>query len=160
VILGSGQQHHALAIAEGEYGHFGTNGALLQHQGDACQFGASILGPCAEAAGKNFLDGGACFLNAFGHRDAFAGGQAICLHHKGAPLGRQDLQSLFAAVCSPVAGGGNAGLLHQRLSPLLTCLQLRPIGPRAEAGESRGAQAVRQAGSQGGFWTHHHQFNC
>ena len=160
MILGSGQQHHALAIAEGEYGHFGANGALLQDQRGACPFGASRLGACVEAAGKNLLDGGAGFLNAFGHRDAFAGGQAIGLHHQGAPLARQNFQSLLAAVCGPVAGSGNAGLLHQRFSPLFTCLQLRPIGPWAEAGESRGAQAVGEACSQGGFWTHHHQFNC
>ena len=66
-------------------------------------------------------------------------------------------QGLLAAVGLPVAGGGHAGLLHQRLGPLFAGLQLRSVGAGAEHGDVGCAQAIGQAGRQRGLRPHHHQ---
>ena len=59
----------------------------------------------------------------------------------------------------PIAGGGHARLHHQALSPLFAGFQLGPIGTGAKNGKAPPAQKIRQAGSQGGLWAHHHELN-
>ena len=148
MVLGGGQQHHALAVAEGKHRHLRPLGALLQHQA-----GASA----AEATRKNLLNGGAGLRQAVCHRHPLAGRQAIGLHHQGASLGFKQGQGFVPAAGRPVAGGGDGGGHHQGLGPLLTGFQLGPIGAGAKHGQAGGPKPVGQAGGQGRLRAHHHQ---
>ena len=60
----------------------------------------------------------------------------------------------------PIAGGGHGRLHHQTLGPLFAGFQLGPIGTGAKNGEAGAPQPIRQAGSQGGLWAHHHKLNA
>ena len=148
MVLGGGQQHNPLAVAEGKHRHLRPLGALLQHQAGA---GA------AKAPRKNFLNGGSSLRQVFGHGHPLAGRQAIGLHHQGPTLGFQDRQRLIPVLGRPVAGGGDGGLHHQGLGPLLAGFQLGPIGARAKHGHSGGPQLVPQARRQGCLRADHHQ---
>ena len=150
VVLGGGQQHHAIAVAERKHRDLRSLKAFLKHK---------LAAGRAEASLKGSADGFSCVLRGFGDRHPLACCQTIGLHHQRSLNLLKHGHRLSFRAHRPMACCGHSRFAHQRFCPGLACFQLGTIGTGAEHRQPRCSQLICQAFSQRGFRAHHHKFN-
>ena len=151
VVLGGGQGHGPLAVAETEEGGFLAHQAFLQHHAVA-----------RRAEGPGFHDVAHSlqgFLRIAGHHHALAGGQAVGLDHQGRAHFDHMVFGDFRIAEHRTAGRGHLCPVHDLLGKGLAALKPRAIGVRTETGDARLAHAVHNAQGQRQFGAGHHQID-